>query len=216
MTDPIKALFLDIGGVLLSNGWETAYRQRAAEHFGLDFHRLETLHHPAAPVLETGHMTLDRYLDLVVFDQQRPFTKQAFIDFMLSMSVPYPPVIELFRGLKERYGLKVFVVSNESRELNAYRIHQFGLDEWIDCFVSSCYVGLQKPDPGIFRLALDLCQVPAENILFIDNTELHLRSAAALGLRGIVHRDVDTTRAELAGYGLHIQPTAAAGVTSAR
>ena len=204
MTKQVKALFLDIGGVMLSNGWETAYRQRAADHFGLDFHRMEALHHPIAAVLETGHITLDEYLDLVVFEQERSFTKEDFIAFMLSMSVPYPAVIDLFRGLKERYGLKVFVVSNESRELNAYRIQQFGLDQWIDCFVSSCYVGYQKPDPNIFRLALDLVQVPPEETLFIDNTELHIRAAARQGIPGVVHRDLDTTRLHLEACGLQL------------
>ncbi|WP_116126965.1 HAD family hydrolase [Lewinella sp. IMCC34183] len=204
MTKPVKALFLDIGGVMLSNGWETSYRQRAAGHFGLDFHRMEALHHPIAAVLETGHITLDEYLDLVVFHQERPFTKAEFRDFMFSMSTPYPAVIDLFRGLKEQYALKVFVVSNESRELNAYRIHQFGLVEWIDCFVSSCYVGYQKPDPNIFKLALDLVQVPAEETLFIDNTDLHIRAAARQRIPGVVHRDLDTTRRELKGHGLEL------------
>lgn len=126
---------------------------------------------------------------------------------MLAQSKPYPPMIELIRKLKAKYGLKVVVVSNEGRELNAYRIRKFKLDRFVDTFVSSCFVHLRKPDAEIFRLALDISQVPTPQIVYVENTPMFVQIAEGLGIRSIFHTDYSSTRAKLASLGLHdIQP----------
>jgi len=121
---------------------------------------------------------------------------------MFSQSKPYPLMINLIRELKAKYGLKVFVVSNEGRELNAYRIHSFKLDEFVDSFISSCYVHLRKPDEDIFRLALDISQVNHKQIVYIENTFLFVQVAESLGIQSIFHTDYKKTRAKLASFGL--------------
>ena len=125
---------------------------------------------------------------------------------MFSQSKPYPLMINLIRELKAKYGLKVFVVSNEGRELNAYRIHSFKLDEFVDSFISSCYVHLRKPDEDIFRLALDISQVNHKQIVYIENTFLFVQVAESLGIQSIFHTDYKNTRAKLASFGLVLKP----------
>ena len=199
---PIRALFLDIGGVLLSNGWDHGMRRHAAEHFGLDYDSFALRHEAAVPPLELDRITLDQYLDWVVFNEPRNFSAEEFRDFMFGLSTPNPAVIDLMRGLKEKYGLRVFAVSNESRLLNDYRLRTFGLTDWMDAFVSSCYVGIAKPDPKIWRLALDLAQVPPAQVVFVDNTGFHCRVARELGMHAIEHRSAGETLQELAALGL--------------
>ena len=165
MMTPITALFLDIGGVLLTNGWDLHARERAATKFKLDLAELENRHHLTFEAYEDGKLTLDEYLDLVVFHQKRPFPRAAFRRFMFAQSKPFPEMLTLFAQLKRRHHFKIIVVSNEGRELNAHRIQKFKLAGLADAFVSSCFVHLRKPDPGLYRLALDIAQVPTRQIL---------------------------------------------------
>jgi putative hydrolase of the HAD superfamily len=199
---PITTLFLDIGGVLLSNGWDHHARKRAATHFKLESAVMEGRHHLNFATYEEGKLTLDEYLDHVVFYQKRSFTRAQFRNFMFAQSRSHPPMIELVRRLKAQYGLKIGVVSNEGRELNEHRILKFKLDEFVDLFISSCYVHIRKPDKDIFRLALDIAHVPASQVVYIENTQMFVQIAEGLGIRSILHTDYKSTRAQLVSFGL--------------
>ena len=184
---PITALFLDVGGVLLNNGWDHHARRRAAKHFKLDWAGMEQRHSLNFNIYEEDKLTLDEYLGWLVFYEKRPFTRAEFRRFMFAQSKPYPEMIELIRNLKAKYGLKIIVLSNEARELNAHRIRTFKLDEFVDAFVSSCFVHLHKPDEAIFRMALDIAQTPARQIIYIENTPMFVQIAEGLGIRSILH-----------------------------
>jgi putative hydrolase of the HAD superfamily len=198
----ITCVFLDIGGVLLTDGWDRHARKRAATNFNLESVEMEERHHLTFETFEEGKLTLDEYLSLVVFYKKRPFTRAEFRRFMFAQSKPYPEMIELVAQLKARHGLKVAVVSNEARELNEYRIRRFKLGHFVDCFVSSCFVHVRKPDPDIFRLALDIAQTPARQVVYIENTPMFVQIAEGLGIRGILHTDYRSTCAKLASFGL--------------
>ena len=199
---PITALFVDIGGVLLTNGWDHHARKRAATNFKLEWAEMEARHRLNFATYEEGKVTLEEYLDRVVFYRKRSYTKAQFRRFIFEQSKPYPEMIDLISQLKVRHGLKIAVVSNEAPELNAYRIKKFKLDKFVDFFISSCFVHVRKPDTDLFRLALDIAQVPAGQIVYIENTPLFVQVAEGLGIRGIIHRDYKSTRAELAAFGL--------------
>jgi len=198
----ITCIFLDIGGVLLTNGWDHLARRRAAKHFKLLWTEMEDRHNLNFATYEEGKLTLEEYLGRVVFYQKRPFTRTQFRDFMFAQSKPYPEMIELFAQLKIRYGLKIAVVSNEARELNAYRIRKFKLDKLVDAFVSSCFVHIRKPDADIFRLAIDIAHAPAPQVIYIENTPLFVQIAEGLGIRSILHTDYKSSCAKLASFGL--------------
>jgi HAD superfamily hydrolase (TIGR01509 family) len=201
-TIPITTLFLDIGGVLLTNGWDHRARKRAAMNFKLDLAEMEDRHHLTFDTFEEGKLTLEEYLDRVVFYQKRPFTRAQYRRFMFAQSKPYPEMIELVAQLKARYGLKIAVVSNEARELNSHRIRKFKLNGFVDFFISSCFVHLRKPDADIFRVALDIAQVPANQVVYIENTPMFVRIAEGLGIRSILHTDYRSTCESLASFGL--------------
>ncbi len=198
----IQALFLDIGGVLLSNGWDRNARERAIVKFTLDKADFDERHNLAYGTYEEGKLTLDEYLAHIVFYKPRSFTADDFKAYMFEQSLPYPEMIELIRKLKNLYHLKIFAVNNEGRELNKFRIEQFNLNEFFDAFISSCYVGCRKPDPDIYRLALDISQVPADQILYIDDRPLFVDAARALGIGGITHKGYEITGKALAEKGL--------------
>ncbi len=201
---PVTTLFLDIGGVLLTDGWGHGFRKLAAKTFDLNPKDMEIRHSQAFETYEVGKLSLEDYLNWVVFYQQRQFSMAQFRKFMFEQSKPYPRMIELVRKLKAKYGLRIVVVSNEGRELNAYRIRKFKLAEFVDSFISSCFVHLRKPDADIFRLALDMAQAPSRQIVYIENTQMFVQIAEGLGIRSILHTDYSSTCAKLASLGLQI------------
>jgi putative hydrolase of the HAD superfamily len=200
---PITALFLDIGGVLLNNGWDHQARRRVAAHFKLEWAEMEERHRLTFETHEEGKLTFEEYLSRVVFYRKRPFTRAQFRRSMCAQSKPCPEMIALIARLKSRYGLKIAVVSNEAREVNDYRIRKFKLAEFVDSFITSCFVGLRKPDADIYRLALDISQTPARQVLYIENTPMFVQVAEGLGIRSILHTDYNSTCAKLASFGLH-------------
>ena len=202
MKKDITALFLDIGGVLLTNGWDHLARKRAATNFKLEWAEMEDRHGLNFAIFEEDKLTLEEYLSRTVFYEERPFTRKQFREFMFAQSQAFPEMIELISKLKAKYGLKIVVVSNEGRELNTYRIRKFKLDELVDFFVSSCFVHLRKPDVDIFQLALDIAQVPTEQIIYIENTLMFAQIAEDFGIRSILHTDYPSTCAQLASFGL--------------
>ncbi len=200
----ITYLFVDIGGVLLTDGWSHDAGKLAAREFGLSAKQLQKRHDEALDTYELGKITLEEYLRQVVFYEKRPFTPAQFRDFMFAQSKPYPEMIELLRRLKARYGLKIVVVSNEGHGLNEYRIRKFKLAEFVDFFISSCVVGLRKPDADIFRLALGVASVAARRVVYIENTMMFVEVAESLGIRSILHTDYKSTCAKLASLGLEV------------
>ena len=201
-TPVITCILVDIGGVLLSDGWDRHSRKRGADHFGLDMAEMEDRHQQAWNTHQEGKLTLEEYLGWVVFYEKRTFTRAEFRRFMFDQSQPYADTIDLITRLKARHRLKVGVLSNEGRELNAYRIGTFKLGGFVDFFMSSCYVHLLKPDPDIFRLALDIAQTPAAQIAYVENTAMFVDIAAGLGMHGILHTDCASTREKLGALGL--------------
>lgn len=204
MNRSISTLFLDIGGVLLTNGWDHTMRQKAAESFDLDYREMNERHHLTFSTYEQGKINLDEYLSRVVFHQERSFSRQDFKDFMYAQSKSRPDVIGLVRALRTRYPLRIAAISNEGRELTIYRIRKFALGDFMDFFVCSCFVHYRKPDEDIYRLALDIAQVEPENSLYIEDRPMFVEVARSLGINGIVHTDLENTRAALESFGFSV------------
>jgi len=201
---PVTTLFLDIGGVMLSNGWGHESRRLAAEKFNLSLSEMEDRHNLTFVTYEEGKLTLKEYLNRVVFYQKRTFTPGQFQQFMFDQSTPHTEMIEFIIKLKELNNLKLAVVNNEARELNEHRIKKFHLNHFVDFFISSCFVHFRKPDADIFRIALDIAQVPAEHVVYIEDTQMFTDVARDLGIRSIQHKNYLSTSEELASMGLKI------------
>ena len=185
---------MDIGGVLLTNGWGHESRQKAAKVFGFDYLEMDILHHFIYNVFEIGSISLDDYLDTVIFHCPRDFTKAEFKDFMYAESVELPKLLPWLKKWKKQAALPVFALSNESRELNDYRITTFKLHELFDGFFSSCYLGMRKPDPRIFKTAMEITQVRPEECVYFDDRPMLVNVAKKLGMNSILHQNVDTTK----------------------
>ncbi len=198
----ITTLFLDIGGVLLTNGWDRTSRNKAVQQFKLDADELNERHHLTFDTYEQGKLSLKQYLDRVVFYEPRHFTLNEFKDFMFSQSKPYPEIINYIHDLKTKHKLRVTAVSNEGRELTDYRIKTFKLYEIFDAFVASSFVHFRKPDEDIYKIALDISQVNPEEVVYLDDRKMFIEVANSLKINGVHHNDFESTKDKLAGFGL--------------
>lgn len=187
-------VFFDVGGVLLTNGWDHIARQAAAKKFNLDYGEMNDLHGYLVNAFEMGHLDFDQYLDLVVFHQPRDFSKEAFKEFVFEQSKPLPHLLSWVKQWKKETGISIIALNNESKALNDYRIEKFGLHEVFDAFVSSCQIGLRKPDPEIYKLALRIAHAPPENCLYFDDRPFLVQMAKKYGMNAIQHQDFETTK----------------------
>lgn len=199
----IRTFFLDVGGVLGTNGWDRYMRKAAAEKFGLDLADLDLRHKQTFGTYEEGKITLDEYIVRTVFYQPRPFTHEEYRAYIIQQSQPWPDMIESMHDLKARHNLRIVITSNEGRELADHRIRYFGLDTLADIFVFSSFIGVRKPDLAFYRIALDVSQSKPEEVLYFDDRDLFVEVAArGTGINGISHKSLESTRVQLAALGL--------------
>jgi putative hydrolase of the HAD superfamily len=198
----ITAIFWDVGGVLLSNAWDREQRQRTLQHFDLDEVEFDDRHDMLVSSLERGKISLQEYLERTIFYRTRPFTREGFTEYMFSLSQPDAEALRLAGELARSGKYLMSTINNESKELNLYRIQTFGLREIFSLFVSSCFVGLRKPEEGIYRLALEITQRPPEECCFVDDRPLNLDSASKLGTHVIQMENPEQLRREFAKLGI--------------
>lgn len=192
-----KILFFDIGGVLLTNGWGHDSRKLAAQKFGLDYDELNTLHNYIFNVFEIGNITLDDYLDTVIFNHPREFTREDFKEFIYSQSTELPGLLQWMKEWKRDCGFRIISINNEGKELNTYRVKKFKLHECFDAFISSCDVKMRKPDPNIFLLALGIAQARPEQCYYFDDRIFQVETAKHLGIHAYHHTSFEETKAIL-------------------
>jgi len=204
MKNKITTLFLDIGEVLLTNGWGSKQRNNAIAHFKLDSEELNERHHLTFDTYEEGKLSLEEYLNRTVFYEKRNFSSGDFIKFMYSQSLPYQDSIDFFKDLKKKFSLKVIAVSNEGRELTQYRIKQFKLNELFDAIVASSFVHFRKPDEDIFRMAIDISQTEPKNSIYVDDRLMFVDIAKSLGMNGIHYKGLPGAKDELKKFGLSL------------
>lgn len=192
-----KILFFDIGGVLLTNGWGHDSRIKAAKKFDLDYEELNTLHSYVFNVFEIGNLTLDQYLDVVIFNHTREFTREDFKEFMFSCSKELTGLLAFLKEWKKEGGFRIISINNEGKELNDYRVKKFKLHDCFDAFVSSCDVKMRKPDPGIFQLALGIAQAHPSQCYYFDDRIFQVETAKKMGMNAFHHTNYEDTRAIL-------------------
>ena len=201
-TTQIKALFLDVGGVMLTNGWDSKVRRALADHFRLDLADFEARHHLTFDTYESGKISFDVFLERTVFYKPRDFTPADFKKYVSELTQLLPGMIDLFTRIKAKHNLKVAVVSNEGRELTFDRALKFNLKSFVDFFIVSSFVHLRKPDTDIYRLALDVAMLEPPQVAYVDDRAMLVEVASGLGIIGIQHTDLESTKKRLAELGL--------------
>lgn len=198
----VTALFWDLGGVVLTNGWDRTARRQAVEQFRLDWDEFEDRHELLLNGFETGEISLSEYLQRTVFYRERPFTRDDFKKFIFECSQPLPESLEVLSEVVNTKKYFVAALNNESTEINEYRIDRFRLRGFFEAFFSSCYLGVRKPDDGIYRSTLSISHRKPAECVFIDDRGLNLECAKELGMQVIHFRNANQLRQSLAEHGI--------------
>jgi putative hydrolase of the HAD superfamily len=200
----ITTLFFDVGGVILTNGWDSVARRAAIEKFRLDATEFESRHAMANPAWERGEISLEEYLARTIFYSRRTFSAQDFEDFMYAQSQELPESLEFVRSMARSRQSLMAVINNEATEINAYRIQKFGLRDIFSAFFSSCYVRMRKPDVGIYQMASRVMQRGADECIFVDDRAENVEGARKAGMNGIHFQNVAQLTGELENLGVQV------------
>jgi len=200
---PFDVILFDVGGVLLTNGWDHRERAVVAKQFNLDLAELEWRHAAHYDAWERDAINVDAYLDAAVFYEPRSFSRAEFFDAICAQSVELPDgALGILNEVATGCNCLVGALNNEARETNDYRFEKFGLHIYFDVALSSCYLGMRKPEAAIYKRALDILGRPGQRVLFIDDRPENVAEAVGVGMKGIVFKRADALRSELAGLGV--------------
>ena len=159
------------------------------------------------PEFERGRITLDEYLAQTVFYQARDFSPEDFKQFIYSCSRELPESRAVADRLAQSRNYLMAALNNEGRELNEVRISTFSLRRTLSLFFSSCYVNLRKPDPAIYRLALNVSQRRGSESIFIDDRAENVEGARHAGLSAVRFENAAQLIRELAKLGVEVPST---------
>ncbi len=200
------AILFDVGGVLLTNGWDHTERQAAYAHFGLneaEVAEIEARHAGPYDLLERDALTLDEFLAEVIFFKARGFTAEDFQRVMLEQSkLLGDSGLAVLRELAGHGDWLLGLLNNESRALHQFRMDRFGIAAYVDVQLSSCYLGLRKPEAAMYQRAVDILGCGPERILFIDDRTVNTSAAEELGITAIVFTGEASLRLRLAELGV--------------
>lgn len=197
-------LFSDIGGVLGNNGWDTALRRDVCEHFGIAHESIDGRHRLLFDSYERGHIRFEDYLKTVFFAEPRAFAWQEVRDFVYNASTPWPENIAFFLHVKNANRMKIALISNEGQGITEHRITKFGLRDLADFIVMSYFTGMRKPDPAIWKLAVNLAAVDPEDAIYVDDRAVFAEIAGEMGFASVHHTSLEATRDKLASLGLRV------------
>jgi putative hydrolase of the HAD superfamily len=197
-------LYSDVGGVLATNGWDTHLREKISVNFKVELAEIESRHHLVFDSYERGHMGFEDYLRYVFFDVARPFTVEELVEYSYEQSVCWPENIRFFKRVTEVNRLKLGLISNEGRGLTEHRVRKFGLRDFADFMIFSHFVGYRKPDPEIWRLALNLAQATPRESVYVDDRRMFVDIAAEMGFTAVHHVSLESTTERLRQAGLII------------
>ncbi|HEY1804555.1 MAG TPA: HAD family phosphatase [Terracidiphilus sp.] len=183
---PFDVILFDVGGVLLTNGWDHSERAAAVVRFGLDSQEFEVRHARVFAAWEKSEIDANQYLDEVVFYEPRNFSRDEFFAFILAQSKRLEDgALEVLKEIAASNNYLVGALNNEARETNDFRFAKFELRRYFKVAFSSCYVGLRKPDAAIYRRALDILGSAPERTLFIDDRQENVDGAMVVGMKAI-------------------------------
>lgn len=193
--------------MILTNGWDRTQRSRVLEPLGVDLQAYEIAHERENWFWERGLMSAREFFRRTVFEPNPQLTL-SFYDLWQQVcgqsALAYPETFALLQQLRGLPELRLATLNNESRELNEYRLDAFGLRGCFDFFLCSGYLGAMKPDPPIFRTAVEISGRPAGTSLFVDDKEENCTAARHAGMQSIQFTSAAELRTELRGLGIQV------------
>ncbi|MDR3793820.1 MAG: HAD-IA family hydrolase [Terracidiphilus sp.] len=198
-----EVILFDVGGVLLTNGWDRYERGEVFARFGIDKAEYDARQREHYVAWDTGQITAREFQDATIFYKPRTFSREEFWAAVLEQSELLPDgALGILEEIAASNKYLLGALNNEPRETNEYRFEKFGLNGLLRVRLSSCYLGLHKPDLPFYRRALDILGCPAEQVLFIDDRVENVAAATDVGIHALLFEGAEKLRRELEELGV--------------
>lgn len=195
----IKAVFFDLGGVILRTEYQ-APRQHLAERFGMDYDDIDKVvfgggTNGSAARASVGEITEEEHWWNVMKTLKLPAGEYERVrDEFFAGDVIDHEIVNFLRSIKPRY--RVGLISNAWSGLRSY-IERERFDDAFHEMIISAEVGAAKPDPKIYQIALERLQVQAGEAVFVDDFIENIEACNQVGMKGIHFRSPETALKQL-------------------
>lgn len=187
----IKAVFFDLGGVILRTEYQ-APRQHLAESFGMDYDDIDKVVFGGGPKgsaarASIGEITEEEHWKNVMKTLKLPASEYERVreEFFAGDVVDHE-IVDFLRSIKPKY--KVGLISNAWNGLRDYIVRE-KFDDAFHHMIISAEVRVAKPDPKIYHIALEQLQVQAEEAVFVDDFIENIEACEKVGMKGIHFKD---------------------------
>ncbi len=203
----IKTIFWDLGGVILTNGWDLHQRTHVLASLGVDLPAYEAVHDRVNYYWERGLINAHDFFEQTVLktNPQLGLTFEHLWKLVCAESrLLHPECFDILQALKATGNYRLATLNNESKELNEYRLDTFALRDRFDYFICSGYVHEMKPLPDIYRVATDISGHRPQETLLIDDKQENCDAAISLGMQAIRFELPTQLRSALLQHGIHL------------
>lgn len=189
----MKAVIFDLGSVLVNYDGEATLTD-ISKLAGISLEALSAHNQSIEHAFGTGQLSGQDYYALLDQTFGLSASYEAFVTVLCRYQERNEPALALARELQSRQEVIVGIISN-TNEVHASWLHA-NLPEFdqFSSVILSNEVGLLKPDPAIYQLALAQLGVPPEHALFVDDVAENVKGGTAVGLSGLLHTDWQLTR----------------------
>jgi epoxide hydrolase-like predicted phosphatase len=194
----LRAIFFDMGGVVLRTEYQ-APREHLAERLNTTYEDLSRIVFESESSLRAsiGEITTEAHWETVTRRLGHPVSDaKAFREEFFAGDIVDTELVDFIRSLRPRY--KTGLITNAWPDTRQYLARQ-KLEDAFDVLVISSEVGVMKPEPKIYEIALSKLGVQASEAAFVDDTSPNVEAARALGMRGILFKDPARALSDLKG-----------------
>lgn len=206
---PIRAVILDYGEVLC-HGPEPTVMERLAGIFHLKPEEFTRAYSRSRNPYDQGVLSTEEYWK--GFAQEAGVT----IDGETAAKLPLWDIQMWSRintamtgwlASMHEAGIPTAILSNMTQSMKSFMLENFTWLRYFDCHIFSCDLKVIKPDPAIYLHTLDCLGAEPETTLFVDDRQLNVAAAQALGIQAFQFQGVERLRSDLESIGFPILPS---------
>ena len=202
----ISTIIFDLGNVVLSNDWHDGNVQKFAAYaqaFGTDYGAMEKGWQAAWPKFSIGQISEDEFWRIFLGESKaRAMDLVKAKELWRRYQTSDPEMFALLSRLKARY--KLGALTTISKEWLDFKRDKFRLDDYFQVILASGYIGKQKPEKEAFQAIWTQLDTLPEQSLFIDDAEMNIRAANALGMETIQFQRRQQLIGELSKIGIEV------------
>jgi putative hydrolase of the HAD superfamily len=202
----MTVVIFDLGNVILPFDFLTCCKRLASRSpYSPQYIYRHVFESPLMCAYEAGRLTSEEFFAQLQTELQLNLDFASFRRMWEDIFTEDQAVSRIIQGL--RAGYRLFLLSNTNELHFEYVCQQFDILGVFEEYILSYQVGCMKPDAGIYEQALKRANIPAEEIVYIDDRLEYAQAAIQQGIRGIHFTGASRLEQELIRYGVRVGPS---------